>query len=885
MIAALLSLLLTLLPILGVGTAAAADFPLDTNDDVIEDAVGFLLNEQSSDGSIGGFAISAWAAMALAAADVAPRNCEGSSGDSIIDYIENDADTSDFEATDWARMILAIVAAGEDPGDFGGENYIDALEDLYEDDSATGYCQIGDPHVLNDDFWGVLALVAADQSVNSETIDFIYANQNDDGGWSWAVGEDSDVDDTAAAIMALIAVGEDEDSAEIEDAIDFLASVQNEDGGFPQYGGEESNCASDAWAIMAIVAVGDDPNGSDWMLDGNTPVDHLLSLQDSDDGHFQFEDGDDRGEIWNTAYAIPALLGTPYPVSATSSVGGGEASIGYGPSRLEFVATAGGEPPLDRTVVVWNDGDGVLVWEADADESWLLVSPSSGSSSGEEDEIEVSVDLTGLSAGEYDAIITISSTDADNSPVEVYVSLEVCPAEDDVYIAFSPEELRFTAEEGGADPDDKVVEVWNGGPGLMDVEIESDKDWLDVSPDEASSSGEHIAIAVSVDVDDLDADDYQATIIITSDEADNNPVEIDVSLEIEESASQGDDPEIGFSPDELEFEAVEGGDDPDEGALEIWNDGDGELEWAVTANVDWLKLSPDEGTSTGEEDEVEVTVDIDDLSAGEYTARITITALGATTQRVDVTLTVEEVEDDGGSEGDNLLILRTLALPAGAGTITRSIPPGLQGYDNGTVVELTAVPAQGYAFTGWAGDVSGTDNPLSVTVNSDLNITAYFVRFNAVAVPEVSLTYASPQIAVVTVIPYPVQSIPSSPRGFSLVKAYVVDPQGTGSFTLRFDGLTDAQNVGVFKVVSGAWMQVPRAVIGTTALEVTLPAQDPVIALARAGSGFNIMGQLQGLFGEIDILTLAIIGAAAFVVIMIIIALVVVRRRGRGCYY
>ena len=43
-----------------------------------------------------------------------------------------------------------------------------------------------------------------------------------------------------------------------------------------------------------------------------------------------------------------------------------------------------------------------------------------------------------------------------------------------------------------------------------------------------------------------------------------------------------------------------------------------------------------------------------------------------------------------------------------------------------TQVSVTAVPSNGYQFSGWAGDATGTTNPISITMNSDKSITANF---------------------------------------------------------------------------------------------------------------------------------------------------------------
>ncbi|MEZ4664629.1 MAG: tandem-95 repeat protein, partial [Caldilineaceae bacterium] len=47
-------------------------------------------------------------------------------------------------------------------------------------------------------------------------------------------------------------------------------------------------------------------------------------------------------------------------------------------------------------------------------------------------------------------------------------------------------------------------------------------------------------------------------------------------------------------------------------------------------------------------------------------------------------------------------------------------------YDYGTVVTLTATAETGSAFSGWSGDVSGSSNPVAVTIGADTAVTATF---------------------------------------------------------------------------------------------------------------------------------------------------------------
>lgn len=55
-----------------------------------------------------------------------------------------------------------------------------------------------------------------------------------------------------------------------------------------------------------------------------------------------------------------------------------------------------------------------------------------------------------------------------------------------------------------------------------------------------------------------------------------------------------------------------------------------------------------------------------------------------------------------------------------------SIAPASGTFDEGTVVSVTASPASGWQFDGWSGDLSGSSNPASITMNSNRNITAIF---------------------------------------------------------------------------------------------------------------------------------------------------------------
>jgi uncharacterized repeat protein (TIGR02543 family) len=71
----------------------------------------------------------------------------------------------------------------------------------------------------------------------------------------------------------------------------------------------------------------------------------------------------------------------------------------------------------------------------------------------------------------------------------------------------------------------------------------------------------------------------------------------------------------------------------------------------------------------------------------------------------------------------------------GSGNVTPDPPDGV--YNAGANVTLTASPASGYQFSGWSGEINGTMNPATVTMDANKNITATFA---ALLPPQYNLT-------------------------------------------------------------------------------------------------------------------------------------------------
>ncbi len=70
--------------------------------------------------------------------------------------------------------------------------------------------------------------------------------------------------------------------------------------------------------------------------------------------------------------------------------------------------------------------------------------------------------------------------------------------------------------------------------------------------------------------------------------------------------------------------------------------------------------------------------------------------------------------------------------PSGAGTVSKN--PNQEWIKTGTSVSLTATANSGYNFSNWTGSKSGSNNPLSFTMNSAVSVTANFVAWPTITI-------------------------------------------------------------------------------------------------------------------------------------------------------
>ncbi|MFA5991742.1 MAG: DUF4430 domain-containing protein [Candidatus Doudnabacteria bacterium] len=233
---------------------------------------------------------------------------------------DNLKNISGASALDLETPILAISALGKDPKDFYGQNYITSLKNFH---TAS---QLGDPSILNDDIFGILALKASglgnDDAVILDSKNFLLSHQNSDGGWAFSLTSASDSNTTATAIVALSSLGLTASDPIIVKALDYLKLAQNSDGGFTYdpkspYG-SDSDSSSTSWALWALNAL--NISQESWAKDGKTPFTYLEANQDTS-GFFKFQNdlAEDSFSPITTAYASIALAGKSLPLMPTKA--------------------------------------------------------------------------------------------------------------------------------------------------------------------------------------------------------------------------------------------------------------------------------------------------------------------------------------------------------------------------------------------------------------------------------------------------------------------------------------------------------------------------------------------------------------------------------------
>jgi hypothetical protein len=264
--------------------------------------------------------------------------------------------------------------------------------------------------------------------------------------------------------------------------------------------------------------------------------------------------------------------------------------IHMSPLTLLFGAGEGGPNPDNQTlsVHVYSPNGITLDWQIIEDCTWLTIEPNSGTWTGEPNEVTVSVDITGLSNDIYRCSLQVEGPNAIGQTTQV--TLDVLPR-----IELSNTEYNFEAYEGGANPANQTLGISNSGLGTLNWQINYDCNWLTIDPTGGSSTGETDDVDLSVDITGLSQGSYNCELTVIDPNAKNNPQTVSVNLHVIHVIG----PVIALSETDFNFEAYEGGINPDNQTLGISNSGVGTLNWQINHDCNWLTVDPNSGSSAG----------------------------------------------------------------------------------------------------------------------------------------------------------------------------------------------------------------------------------------------------------------------------------------------
>lgn len=344
---------------------ARAEAPSGRYKPTLDRTVLFLQKDQNEDGGFGGEAgspsdpdISAWVALALAAASVNPHDQKKPGETDVYSYLAEHADELKL-TTDFERELMVVNTAEYPPQPLGGVDLVARLLESRLPNGAFTHEVGGVNPGMNDTIFAILALApikepAIEEDVH-EAAEWVIEEQNADHSWPstcpksvcerGGIDPPGDTDMTGAALEALNAAGMHDTEAQAL-ALEYLHEAQLPDGGWPQeisVHETESNVGSTAWVSQGIWASGGNPEN--WIKDGNEPLGYMASLQ-QEDGHIRYMKSREMNGVWMTAYATPAFAGQALPIGLVPRAQPEEPAP---TEKSEEPAGAANTPPLSTT--------------------------------------------------------------------------------------------------------------------------------------------------------------------------------------------------------------------------------------------------------------------------------------------------------------------------------------------------------------------------------------------------------------------------------------------------------------------------------------------------------------------------------------------------------
>ena len=221
----------------------------------------------------------------------------------------------------------------------------------------------------------------------------------------------------------------------------------------------------------------------------------------------------------------------------------------------------------------------------------------------------------------------LAGNESAESAVATYTPVGTPPPVVPPVIGTSPTSLAFTATQGGANPATQTLTISNTGGGTLTWSASDNAAWLTVSPASGIGNG---SATLTVTTGTLTAGTYNGTVTVSATGAPSVTVPVTFTI-----ATAPVPPAIGVSPTSFSFSAAPSA-TPATQTLSISNTGGGTLTWSASDNAPWLTLNRVSGTGNN----VVTVTAMGNSTVGTYSGSITLSAVGASSVTVPVTLTV-----------------------------------------------------------------------------------------------------------------------------------------------------------------------------------------------------------------------------------------------------
>lgn len=285
----------------------------------------------------------------------------------------------------------------------------------------------------------------------------------------------------------------------------------------------------------------------------------------------------------------------------------GAPAIVVSPTAFQFSAQLGGSNPAAQSLLINNTGYGILNWIANDNQSWLTVTPASGTAPAT---VSVAANIAGLAYGEYSGRITIADASGKDSSRTVVVTLNITAPT----LKITPGSVTVETRLGVPPPDDKYFMIENSGSGSINWTITGKPNWLTLSQVTGTAPS---AVDLIFLPDSLPGTgNYTANLNITSPQAVNSPQQFVVNLQ-----HTTDVPIIAVDPDTLHFAFAASAASIPTSELVIYNAGAETIDWFIVADATWVTIDNDDGYGDAV---VNIGIQPGVLSAGDYYTTLAI---------------------------------------------------------------------------------------------------------------------------------------------------------------------------------------------------------------------------------------------------------------------